>query len=101
MSNLPVPVMGTASMISMRSGSCHFAQPRPSRCARTSSSVIVAPSVSTTHASGRSCHFSSGIAITAACATPGIAMIAPSMSTELIHSPPDLIRSFVRSAMTK
>ena len=28
-------------------------------------------------------------------------MIAASMSTEEIHSPPDLIRSLVRSAMTK
>jgi len=41
------------------------------------------------------------MAMTAASLTPGIAMIAASMSTEEIHSPPDLMRSFERSAMTK
>ncbi len=50
-------------------------------------------------ASGRSLHFSSGIAITAASAIAGCAISAFSRSTELIHSPPDLIRSLVRSVM--
>ena len=35
--------------------------------------------------------------MTAASATSGIAMIWFSMSTEEIHSPPDLTRSLVRS----
>ena len=37
--------------------------------------------------------------MTAASLTAGWAMITFSRSTELIHSPPDLIRSLVRSAM--
>jgi hypothetical protein len=37
--------------------------------------------------------------MTAASFTLGWLMIAFSRSTELIHSPPDLIRSLVRSAM--
>ena len=50
-------------------------------------------------ASGRSLHFSSGMAITAASAMAGCAISAFSRSTELIHSPPLLTRSFVRSVM--
>ena len=50
-------------------------------------------------ASGRSLHLGSGMAITAASATSGWAIRAFSRSTELIHSPPDLIRSLVRSVM--
>ena len=41
------------------------------------------------------------MAITAASATPGTAMIAFSRSTEDIHSPPLLMRSFDRSMMAK
>ena len=55
------------------------------------------PSSSTTQASGRSDHFSSGMPMTAASATFGWAMIAFSSSTDEIHSPPDLTRSLVRS----
>ena len=50
-------------------------------------------------ANGRSAQRGWAIPITAASATAGCAMIAFSSSTELIHSPPDLIRSLVRSAM--
>ena len=39
------------------------------------------------------------MAMTAASATAGWAMRAFSRSTELIHSPPDLIKSLVRSLM--
>jgi len=46
---------------------------------------------------GRSVHFSSGIAITAASATAEWPISAFSRSTEEIHSPPDLITSFERS----
>ena len=52
-------------------------------------------------ASGRSLHLSSGMAMTAASATAGCAISAFSRSTELIHSPPDLIRSLVRSVMRR
>ena len=55
--------------------------------------------MTTTQASGRSSHFGCGMPTTAASATFGWLMIAFSRSTELIHSPPDLIRSLVRSAM--
>ena len=57
--------------------------------------------VGTTKASGRSCQRGSGMATTAASATCVIAMMSASMSTEEIHSPPDLMRSLVRSAITK
>ena len=50
-------------------------------------------------ASGRSSHFSCRAAITAASLTAGWPMSAFSRSTELIHSPPDLIRSLVRSVI--
>ena len=51
------------------------------------------------HRQGRSSHFVSGMAMTAASATAGWATRAFSMSTELIHSPPDLIRSLIRSVI--
>jgi hypothetical protein len=57
--------------------------------------------LATTKASGRSCQRGSGIATTAASATCGMDMMSASMSSEEIHSPPDLMRSFDRSAMTK
>ena len=66
-------------------------------CSSTASRVSSTPCLGTTQASGRSDHFSSGIAMTAASATPSIAMISFSRSTDEIHSPPDLTRSLVRS----
>ena len=50
-------------------------------------------------ASGRSAHFSCGTAITAASSTAGWPISAFSSATEEIHSPPDLMTSFVRSWM--
>ena len=58
-----------------------------------------APSFSTTTASGRSSHFAWRTAMTAASLTASWPMSAFSRSTELIHSPPDLIRSLVRSVI--
>src|SRR5439155_6123871 len=81
--NLPTLVFGISSMNSNRSGSHHFAN-CGARKSRSSSLVAVAPSFSTTAASGRSAHFSSGIAITAASATAGCAMSAFSSSTDEI-----------------
>ncbi len=83
-------------MNSNRSGSHHFAK-FGARNSRSSSAVAVCPSRSTTAASGRSSHFSSGTAITAASAIAGCAISAFSSSTDEIHSPPDLITSFERS----
>ena len=62
-------------------------------------SVSVAPGFGTTQASGRSSHFASGTPTTAASSTLGCAMMAFSSSTELIHSPPDLITSLARSVI--
>jgi len=59
------------------------------------------PCLRTTQARGRSPHFGSAIAITAASCTAACAIRRFSMSTELIHSPPDLIKSLVRSAMRR
>src|SRR5262249_10846373 len=94
--NLPTLVFGISSTNSKRSGSHHLAN-CGARYSRSSSAVAVAPSLTTTAASGRSDHFSSGIAITAASATAGCPISAFSSSTEEIHSPPDLITSFERS----
>ena len=60
-----------------------------------------APSFSTTTAIGRSPHLSSGIAITAASATAACPIRRFSMSTDEIHSPPDLTRSLVRSVIRR
>ena len=84
-----------------RSGSCHLANPPANRWSRTSSTVRSSPGLSTTQTSGRSCHLGSGTAMTAASTTPSICITRSSMSTEEIHSPPDLMRSLVRSAITK
>ena len=80
------------------SGSHHLAT-RSRRCSHRSAGDASSPSFSTTHASGRSVHRSSGLAITAASATAGCAISSPSRSTDEIHSPPDLITSFERSEM--
>ena len=96
MRNLPTAVFGISSTNSNRSGSHHFAK-LGARKSRSSSSVADWPSRSTTTASGRSAHFSSGTAITAASATAGWPMSAFSSATVEIHSPPDFTRSFERS----
>ena len=61
------------------------------------SASSVAPGLHTTTSSGRSCQRGCGTAITAACNTAGWPMARFSSSTELIHSPPDLITSLLRS----
>jgi hypothetical protein len=93
---LPTAVFGISGTNSYASGSHHFAK-FGARNSRSSSGVAVAPSRSTQTASGRSSHFSCGIAITAASAIDGCAIRAFSRSTDEIHSPPDLITSFERS----
>ncbi len=54
----------------------------------------------TTSAAGRSPHSSSRTAITTTSRTAGCSTIARSSSAELIHSPPDLTRSFSRSTIS-
>ena len=88
--NLPTAVFGISSTNSNRSGSHHFAK-WGSRSSRSSSAVAVAPLLATTTASGRSPHFSSGIAITAASDTAACPIIWFSSATVEIHSPPDLM----------
>src|SRR5438270_10586988 len=97
-SNLPVEVCGNSSRKTKSSGSCHLAN-LSHRKMRNSSLETRAPSCSTTQASGRSCHLGCGIATTAASLIAGCPTNAFSRSTELIHSPPDLIRSLVRSVI--
>ena len=94
--NLPTAVFGISSTYSNRSGSQNFANDG-ARKSRSSPSDADAPSRSTTTASGRSDHLSSGTAITAASATAGCPISAFSRATVEIHSPPDLTRSFERS----
>ncbi len=96
--NLPVLVRGISSTKTMASGNHHLAN-LGSRKARSSSGLTSAPSRSTTAASGRSAHLGWGTAITAASATAGWLISAFSRSCELIHSPPDLMRSLVRSVI--
>jgi hypothetical protein len=62
-----------------------------------SAASVVAPSRSTTQASGRSSPRSSGTATTDASTTSGWPMRTFSSSTDEIHSPPDLMTSSVRS----
>src|SRR5262249_15524648 len=96
--NLPAAVRGIAWRKMNASGSQNFAN-SGSRYSRSSSGVAFAPSRSTTHATGRSSHFGCLTATTAASFTAGWPISAFSRSTELIHSPPLLIRSFDRSVM--
>src|SRR4029077_10119391 len=96
--SLPVEVCGKLATKMNSSGNCHLANLQ-ARKERSSSEVTWQPSFSTTAASGLSCHLGCGAAITAASCTAGWATIAFSTSTELIHSPPDLIRSLVRSVI--
>jgi len=87
---------GTSSMNTTSSGSHHLAT-RGVRNSSSSSLVADSPSLRTTAASGRSCQRGCAMPMTAASATAGCAIRWFSSSTELIHSPPDLTRSFVRS----
>jgi hypothetical protein len=100
LSNLPTLVLGTSSMNAQFSGNCHRAT-FPTRKSRSSAAVTWCPGLVTTATSGRSCHFSSGIPMTAASATAGCAMTAFSRPTEEIHSPPDLITSLDRSVRVR
>src|SRR6185437_16128174 len=56
LSNLPVDVCGNSFTNTKSSGSCHLANFAP-RNSRSSSAVADSPSLNTTTASGRSCHF--------------------------------------------
>src|SRR5262245_45550084 len=96
---LPVAVIGRASTNTTSSGSCHLAIFEPS-VSRISALVGLAPGAFTTTSSGRSCHLGCGTPITAQLAMPLQAMAAFSTSMELIHSPPDLTRSLVRSTIS-
>ena len=99
MSSLPTLVFG----ISLTNAKLSGVDQRASfgaRNARSSSAVGASPARATTQASGRSTHFSSGRAITAASATFGCCASRSSSSTDEIHSPPDLITSLVRSRIT-
>src|SRR5207302_3741864 len=97
-SSLPVEVWGKLGTKMNSSGTCHLANLQV-RNERSSSGVTWQPSLRTTAASGLSCHLGCGAATTAASFTAGWATRAFSTSTELIHSPPDLIRSLVRSVI--
>ena len=55
----------------------------------------------TTINNGRSSHLGSGMAITAQFETSGCPIAIFSTSIELIHSPPDLIRSLARSVIVR
>ena len=96
MENLPTEVLGTSSMNSTWSGIHHFGTRSFSQI-RMSSALTAVPSAATTQAIGRSPHLVDATPITAASMTSGWAMISFSSSTELTHSPPDLMRSLVRS----
>src|ERR1700760_2462987 len=96
LSNLPTLVLGTSVMKVHWSGN-HHRGTRLLRNSTRSAGAGLRPGLGTTATSGRSDHLGSGTAITAASKTSGWAMTAFSSSTEEIHSPPDLITSFVRS----
>ena len=94
----PVAVWGRVSTNSKSSGIHHLAI-FPWNEARSSGALTWASHLSTTTSRGRSSHFGCFTPITAAWATAGCAMASPSMSIELIHSPPDLITSLERSVI--
>src|SRR6266850_1622605 len=96
--NFPVAVRGICVRKTKASGSQNLAK-RGSSQERSSPSEALAPSLRTTHATGRSDHFGCETATTAASFTAGWPIRAFSISTELIHSPPLLIRSLERSVM--
>src|SRR5207237_769653 len=89
-----------ASTNTKASGTENFAT-RASRYSRRSSGVTFAPSRRTIAASGRSDHFGCGTATPAASFTAGWPISSFSSATELIHSPPDLMRSLVRSVICR
>src|SRR5439155_9247041 len=94
----PTLVFGTASMSTTSSGSANFAS-RGRRYSTISRGSSVMPGLGTTQARGRSTHFGCGTAMTAASSTLGWSMIIVSTSMDEIHSPPDLMRSLVRSVI--
>lgn len=96
LSYLPTLVRGISSTNAHRSGN-HQRTTLSARNARRSPALTVAPSRTTTTASGRSCQRSSGTPTTAASSTSGCAIRQFSNSTEEIHSPPDLMTSLARS----
>src|ERR1700735_5184396 len=96
LSNLPTDVCGISAAKTNASGNCHFAN-FAARNSHSSFGCKDTPSFRTITARGRSCHFGCGTPITAASRTPGWHIRAFSRSTELIHSPPDLMRSLLRS----
>src|SRR6476659_8364628 len=98
LSNVPTLVFGTSSMKLHRSGICHLATCSPRNAASAAASTPE-PCLRTTHANGRSCHRGSGTPMTLASTTSGCAIKWFSSSTELIHSPPDLITSLARSVI--
>src|SRR5680860_1433701 len=75
------------------------AEPAADSVAEPAADSAAEPAAKTTTANGRSCHLGWGTAITAASATASCPMRAFSSAWELIHSPPDLTRSLVLSAM--
>ena len=100
LSNLPTLVLGTSSMNAHRSGTCQCAILAARKSCSTAASTV-ASGTRTTVASGRSPHFGSGTPTTEASMTSGWAMRAFSRSTELIHSPPDLMTSLARSVSSR
>src|SRR5260370_13326374 len=97
-SSFPVEVCGSSATTTNASGTCHGAKVC-CRKERNSQGSTVRFSFRTTRARGRSCHFGCGTAMTAASRIAACPTNAFSTSTELIHSPPDLIRSFRRSVI--
>ena len=95
---LPVAVCGSSVTKATSSGICHLAI-LPSKKASSSSRVTAAFGFFTITSSGRSSHFGCRAAIAAASCTAGCAMAMFSRSIELIHSPPDLITSLLRSVI--
>src|SRR5258708_29798825 len=85
--NLPTEVRGMASRKTKASGSCHLANVS-ARKARNSSGVACAPSLRTTAASGRSCHFGCGMPTTQASFTAGCPLSVFFKYTGLIPFPP-------------
>src|SRR5580693_6311559 len=100
LSNLPTLVLGISSKNVHWSGS-HQRATLPTKKSSRSDGVGVWPGFGTTQTNGRSDHFGSGMAMTAASKTSGCAITAFSNSTDEIHSPPDLITSLVRSEMVR
>src|SRR6476661_10171252 len=96
LSNFPVDVCGKSLTKTKSSGICQLAN-FALRNVRSSSAVTCMPSFRATTASGRSCHLGCCTATTPASRTAGWLINVFSRSTELIHSPPDLTRSLLRS----